>query len=66
MVLVGLKEGTINIDLSKLELSDRTNGSFFVVGGRAYFEAEVMGYKISSITSRGMLEKLNYNEPIVL
>jgi hypothetical protein len=63
---VGLKEGTINVDLSKLELSDRTNGTFFVVGGRAYFEAEVMGYKISSFTSRGMLDKINYNEPIVI
>jgi hypothetical protein len=64
--LAGLKEASINVDLSRLEISDRTNGSLFVVGGRAYFEAEVMGYKISSFTSRGMLDKLNYKEPISL
>jgi hypothetical protein len=64
LVLAGVKEASVNVDLSKLELSDRTNGSFFVVGGRAYYEAEVMGYKISSFTSRGVLDKLNYKEPI--
>jgi hypothetical protein len=64
--LAGLKEASINVDLSRLEISDRTNGSLFVVGGRAYYEAEVMGYKISSFTSRGMLDKLNYKEPISL
>ena len=64
--MAGLKEASINVDLSRLEISDRTNGSLFVVGGRAYYEAEVMGYKISSFTSRGMLDKLNYKEPISL
>jgi len=48
--------------LSKLE--NTRNGSIFVPGGRAYFEAEVMGYKISSFTSRGIIDKLNYKEPI--
>ena len=64
--MAGLKEASINVDLSRLEISDRSNGSLFVVGGRAYYEAEVMGYKISSFTSRGMLDKLNYKEPISL
>ena len=65
-VLAGNKEASITLDLSKLELSDRTNGSLFVAGGRAYYEAEVLGFKISSFTSRGMLDKLNYREPLNL
>ncbi len=60
MVLAGLKEANITIDLSKLEKSDRFNDSKFVVGGRAYFEAEVLGFKISSFTLRGFFDKLNY------
>jgi hypothetical protein len=65
LVLAGVKEASINLDLSKLEQSERRNGSLFLAGGRAYFEVEVMGYKISSFTTRGMLDKLNYKEPVV-
>jgi len=64
--LAGEKEASIKIDLSKLERSDRYNGSSFIPAGRAYYEAEVVGYKISSFTSRGMLEKLNYHEPFLV
>ncbi len=59
-VLVGLKDASIRVDLSKLQQSDKKNGTSFITGGRAYFEAEVVGYKISSFTSRGMLDELGY------
>lgn len=55
-MLAGLKEASIRIDLSKLQSSDQKNGTKYVTAGRAYFEAEVVGYKISSFTSRGMLD----------
>lgn len=62
-VLAGLKEGNITIDFSRLEKSDRESDSKFITGGRAYYEAEVLGYKISSFTQRGFFDKLNYREP---
>jgi hypothetical protein len=65
LVLSGLKEGNITIDLSKLEQSDRENGTRYVNGGRAYFEAEVLGFKISSFSARGFIDKLNYLEPSI-
>ena len=64
MVLAGIKEANITIDLSKLEKSDKLNDTKFVVGGRAYFEAEVLGFKISSFTQRGFFDKINYQEPL--
>jgi hypothetical protein len=64
LVLAGVKEGSINIDFSKLEVSDKNNGTQFVNGGRAFFEAEVLGFKISSFTARGFFDKLNYEEPV--
>ncbi len=64
LVLAGLKEGNITVDLSKLELSDRNNDTRYVNGGRAYFEAEVLGFKISSFSARGFFDKLNYEEPL--
>lgn len=63
LVLAGLKEGNITIDLSKLENSDRNNNTKYVNGGRAYFEAEVLGFKISSISAKGFIDKLAYEEP---
>lgn len=64
LVLAGLKEGNITVDLRKLELSDSNNDTRYVNGGRAYFEAEVLGFKISSFSARGFFDKLNYEEPI--
>lgn len=64
LVLAGLKEGNVTVDLSKLELSDRNNDTRYVNGGRAYFEAEVLGFKISSFSARGFFDKLNYEEPL--
>ena len=63
LVFAGLKEGSITIDLSKLEKSDRLNDTKYVNGGRAYFEAEVLGFKISSFSARGFIDKLGYEEP---
>lgn len=62
-VFAGLKEANITVDLSKLEKSDRNNDTNYVNGGRAYFEAEVLGFKISSFSARGFIDKLGYEEP---
>ena len=41
--MTGQKEGNITIDFKKLEDSDQKGDSYYVVGGRAYFEADVLG-----------------------
>lgn len=43
LLLTGQKEGNITIDFKKLEESDQRGDSYYVVGGRAYFEADVLG-----------------------
>jgi hypothetical protein len=63
LVFAGLKEANITIDLSKLEKSDAHNDTKYVNGGRAYFEAEVIGFKVSSVSARGFIDKLGYEEP---
>ena len=41
--LVGNKEVSIPIDFPALETSDKKGDSYYVVGGRAYFEADAIG-----------------------
>lgn len=62
-VLVGNAEATITVDFSKLESSDGSGDSYFVVGGRAYFEANVFGKSLSSFTTKGFFDKEGYVEP---
>ena len=63
-ILTGVKEGTIELDFSKLEESDATGESRFVVGGRTYFEANLFGYHTSSFTTKGFFDKEGYEEPV--
>ena len=60
---VGNNESTIKVDFSKLEASDSTGNSSYVVGGRAYFEAYAIGSGLSSYVSKGFFDKANYQEP---
>lgn len=62
-VLVGNSEGTLNIDFALLEASDATKESQYVAGGRAYFEADVIGLTSQSFTSKGFFDKAGYVEP---
>lgn len=62
-LLTGQTEGSITVNFKALEDSDKTGDSFFVVGGRAYFEADVLGLQVTSFTSKGFFDKLGYVEP---
>ena len=64
-VLTGQKEQSIELDFSKLEESDAAGETRFIVGGRAYFEANLFGYHTSSFTTKGFFDKLGYVEPMV-
>lgn len=63
MLVTGQKEGKITIDFTKLEESDARGDSYYVVGGRTYFEADVLGFNVQSFTSKGFFDKLGYVEP---
>jgi hypothetical protein len=63
MVLTGQTEAKITIDFSKLEDSDARGDSYYVVGGRAYFEADVLGLYTTSFTAKGFFDRLGYVEP---
>lgn len=62
-VLTGQKENSIELDFSKLEESDTSGETRFVMGGRAYFEANLFGYHTSSFTTKGFFDKEGYVEP---
>ena len=62
-VLNGLAPGSIEIDFNKLEDADATGESKFVVGGRAYFEANLFGTNLSSFVTKGFFDKEGYVEP---
>lgn len=42
---------------------DATGDTYYVVGGRAYFELLVYGTNTLSFTSRGFFDQLGYEEP---
>ena len=64
-IITGVKEGTIDIDFSKMEQSDREGKSLFEVAGRMYYEAHVFGYQLTSFTSSGFLDRLGYTTPYI-
>jgi predicted methyltransferase len=59
-VLVGNNEGFITIDFSQLEESDKRGDSFYLAGGRAYFEATTLGTTQNSFVTKGFFDKLGY------
>lgn len=44
LVMVGLKNASIEIDFSAMLASDATGQSRYINGGRIYFEANLFGY----------------------
>ena len=56
-IITGQKEGEIIIDFSLMSKSDETKKSMFEVAGRVFYEAHVFGYKVSSFTSSGFLDR---------
>jgi hypothetical protein len=64
-IITGQKEGEIVIDFSLMRQSDSAKKSMFEVAGRVYYEAHVFGYKVSSFTSSGFLDREGYQVPEV-
>ena len=48
------------IDFDQMRRSDSQRKSMFEVAGRVYYEAHVFGYKVSSFTSSGFLDRQGY------
>ena len=62
-VVVGAKPATIELDFSALLESDNDGLSNYIVGGRAYFEANLFGYQTASFTTKGFFDQAGYVEP---
>ena len=62
-VMVGVKPATIELDFSALLESDEQGLSKYIVGGRAYFEANLFGYQTASFTTKGFFDQDGYMEP---
>ena len=57
--------GIITIDFPSLLSSDQKGDSYYVVGGRAYFEANTYsGGLVNSYTFKGFFDQANYVEPL--
>lgn len=61
--LNGTANITFPINFQNLTNSDSTGNSYFVVGGRAYFEASVIGANTNSFVTKGFFDQANYQEP---
>ena len=59
----GETEGSVPIDFSKLQSSDASGQSRFIVGGRTFFEAAVFKPGLNSFTFRGFFDEDGYEEP---
>lgn len=61
--LVGNQDATITLHFSKLKDSDDLGDSNFLVGGRAYFEANVHALQTYKFTTKGFFDQEGYVEP---
>lgn len=64
LVMAGLEEGVVKVDFKAMMDSDKAKQSHYIAGGRAYFEADVIGSQTLSFTSKGFFDQLNYQEPL--
>ena len=62
-IIFGQKEGEIEVDFNKIRESDLTGNTRFEVAGRVFYEVHVFGYKLTSFTSSGFLEREGYTVP---
>lgn len=56
------------MNFADIEASDAAGDSYFVVGGRAYFESRIYSTNdfTQSFTTKGFYDKLDYNEPVAV
>ena len=62
-ILSGSKEGTIDIDFSKMTNSDKKHKTKFEVGGRMYWETYIASGGYQSFVTNGFFDKEDYEEP---
>ena len=62
-VIAGIKEASIDLDLSKMVENDKIFNSKFEVGGRLFYEIQVIGPGFLSFITNGFLDKKDYIEP---
>lgn len=62
-IMVGNTEGTITVDFNSISQSDLSNDTYYIVGGRTYFETGVYGSSVTSYTGKGFFDQMNYVEP---
>ena len=62
----GKAPGYWNLNFADIEAADATGETYFVVGGRAYFEASDYkdGDMTDTFTYKGFFDKQDYNEPV--
>lgn len=62
-IILGKKEGSIEIDFAEMINKDEAGESNFEVAGRLFFEASVFGLTFTSYTTSGFFDRLGYEEP---
>ena len=59
----GSQPATVEVVFQKVVDSDKAGDSYYVVGGRTYFEAHIFGKDVSSFTYKGFFDEWGYEEP---
>lgn len=62
-IIVGNKEGEIEVDFAKATNSDAKNKTQYIVGGRLFWETHVFGNYFVSYTTNGFFDQKDYKEP---
>lgn len=59
----GTMNVTFPINFQNITDSDAAGKSYYVVAGRAYFEASVLGLNTQSFVTKGFFDQADYSEP---
>jgi hypothetical protein len=62
-IIVGNKEGEIEVDFSEATKSDKQKKTQYIVGGRLFWETHVFGNYFISYTTNGFFDQKDYQEP---
>lgn len=62
-VMVGNKAMKISLNFQDLMTQDATGETYFVVGGRTYYEIQVKGEKTISFITKGFFDQEGYSQP---
>lgn len=62
-IILGNREGSLDIDFSKIVQKDKTMGSKFEIGGRVFWEAYVSSFQFQAFVTNGFFDREGYEEP---